>query len=197
MMQINDFWEEEWNKRILGDGTVKFNVGKAEKILGNLKGREYFKPHKILDIGCGPAFHAIRILQDDPTYKNRWYGIDLAQNAVQFFQEQGLQGECGSIYNFNPNGNKFGIFLLLDTLEHIMDRDRLAGKIKELAEQKYIIFGNIPLYTDKVNGGAGFENPMDIGILKKFMKDAGIPEFDYLVYGIYGWPYMMFEGKVL
>jgi 2-polyprenyl-3-methyl-5-hydroxy-6-metoxy-1,4-benzoquinol methylase len=191
-MKISDYWENEWNKRIVGN-KVKFNVGKAEMILNNLKRRNFFKPKQILDIGCGPAFHAIRIQKDEPTYPDRWYGVDLSPVAVKFFKEHGLQGECISIFELETT-KKFDVFLLLDSLEHISDRDSLAHKINELAKPEFTIFGNVPLYTDQHGLESGAEEPIDIQILVKFVKMAGCNDMDHFIYGVNGFPYLLFQA---
>lgn len=193
-MTINEYWEGEWNRRIKGEGQVECNTEKAEIILTNIAHRKFFNDKQILDIGCGPAFHALRIAQEKPDYKERWYGIDLSPRAVEFFKSHGLQGEHGSIYEFTSNGRKFDVFLLLDTLEHISDRNKLAEKINELSNDKFIIFGNIPLYIDKKDLESGMEHMMNINVLVDFIHKAGCQKLDHYIYGVRGYPYMIWSA---
>jgi 2-polyprenyl-3-methyl-5-hydroxy-6-metoxy-1,4-benzoquinol methylase len=193
-MNINEHWENEWNKRITSKVDVSCNQQKAKIIIDKIRNRNYFSPRKILDIGCGPALHALRIMQECPDYNERWFGIDLSQKAVDFFRKHGLRGECGSIYDFSPNGHKFEAFLLLDTLEHITDRDRLALKVREMIQPNSVMFGNIPLYINKKDLENGVENMMDINKLSRFCVISGFEYLDYFIYGINGYPYMIWQA---
>jgi 2-polyprenyl-3-methyl-5-hydroxy-6-metoxy-1,4-benzoquinol methylase len=192
-MNVAEFWNEEWGKRIVNKTHVLFNQGKAKFILETLDMKNFYKPLQILDIGCGPAIHANNIIRYEPEFKDRWYGIDVSEKAIEFVKSKGFQCEVANIYDFNPD-RKFDVFFLLDSLEHISNRKKAAEKIKELSNGNTIIFGNIPLYIDNHGLESGYEEPMDFVKLNRFVLDAGCVYLNHFIYGVHGCPYMVWEA---
>ena len=189
-METPKWWDETWDKRIKETGVVH-NKGKLNRLLGILWGKHYLAPLEKLDIGCGPATHAIYLSNFNPFWKDRWTGIDLSRTALTVPRKLGFNVTHGSIFDFNT-GRKFELFLLLDTLEHIQDHEALGQKIKDLAADKYTIIGNSPLYFEHNDGE---ERPIDGKTIARFIHSAGcLMDFSCDVYGIHGLPYANFEA---
>lgn len=194
--QQSRYWNETWQGRIHDDG-VDMNVGKLNILLHELVARPYLARMKKLDIGCGSGIHAHVLAKYNPYWKQRWTGIDLAQSGIDRAKNKyGLTAICGDIFNFDGNGNKYEAFLLLDSLEHFEERDKLGSKIKELAAPEYVIFGNIPLYLSVLHQEGGIEKPMDANVVKNFLFSAGCEgKTSVRVYGVNAFPYMLFEAS--
>ena len=60
-----------------------------------------------------------------------------------------------------------------------------------LSGEELTIFGNIPLYLSECEGN---ERPMDINVVNKFLFMCGCTHRWHEIYGLNGYPYMMFEG---
>jgi SAM-dependent methyltransferase len=168
---------------------VSLNQEKADILCRKLWERPHLAKMQKLEIGCGTGYHAASLARIYPQYYDTYTGIDLSETAVEKARSWGLKAEVANIFDYNP-GRKFDAFLLLDTLEHIEDRDRVAEKIKELANRNYVLFANVPLYLiDR-----GFEYPINFHDVFNFVKKCGFHHFDHEIYGCYGFPYMFFEA---
>lgn len=190
------YWNEEWSKRTKGE-IISRNRGKFNKIISELWRRPHYAPLWKLDIGCGPAEHAHEMNKIYCNWLYGYYGLELSSRCVkEAYDRYGIEILEEDIYKFNIDKNiNFGLFLLLDTFEHIEFPDKLAEKIKELADEKFYIFGNIPLYHSDPSGNGGFEKPMDINNIIEFLSMCGIEKMWHEVYGINGYPYLIWEGK--
>jgi len=88
---------------------------------------------------------------------------------------------------------RFDLFLFLDSLEHMENLKAISQKVRAIAADGFIIFGNVPLYPSHHDTMA--EYPMNINILKQFIYDCGLSGLHQRIYGINGYPYMVFEAK--
>ena len=184
-----EHWNDQWAKRITPTG-VDFNEEKLKILCDKLWRRPKLANMAKLEIGCGTAFHAASLAAIYPQWYDTYTGIDLSPVAIKKAKGYGLNAEIADILKYNP-GHKFDAFLLLDSLEHIEDRDGVARKIKALANENYVIFANIPLY---LGNDREFEYPMDIHDVMRFLNLCGFDEFFHEIYGCYGYPYMFFEA---
>lgn len=191
--ELTPYWENTWNERIKDNSSVFMNAEKCIYLIQQLWSKAYLAPMEKLDIGCGTGIHAVRLALYNPLWKSKWTGIDLSQKAIAFAQAHELNAFCVSIFDFQGNGKKYSLFLLLDSLEHFEDRSRLAKKIRELADEEYLIIGNVPLYTS--GHSKGVERPITASDVKDFLAEAGCKGTLVLgqVYGIKGMPYLFFE----
>jgi len=188
-METPEFWDKTWDKRIKDDG-IRHNIPKFNRLIKKLWEKYKFAPMEKLDIGCGPATHAILLAQYNPFWKDRWTGIDLSRRALSVPRSLGFNASHGSIFDFQSD-KKFELFLFLDSLEHMQDHVALGKKIKELADDKYVVFGNVPLYLSD----SGEERVINVSIVGDFLKSAGcFVDFSCEVYGVKGYPYANFEA---
>jgi hypothetical protein len=138
-------------------------------------------------------------------WKKNYTGIDLSEKAVANARKLGIEAYVADIHCQNPRWsmddglmeyhyNAYELFLFLDSLEHIHHHVKLAEKVKQLAAEKFGIFGNVPLYHSVHAENEGIERPMNITLVARFLKKCGIDKFRHEVYGIHGWPYLWFEG---
>ena len=188
------YWNKTWGDRIVGN-KVSMNGQKIHIVINALWKRFYMAPMEKLDIGCGSGIHAANLAVYNPLWQYKWTGIDLAETGVSNARRCGLNAICGDFFTFDGNGKKYELFLLLDSLEHFEDPLSVGRKIKELASDRYIIFGNCPLYLGKGTFEAGVEFPINIWVLKQFMEEAGCLSMNHHIYGINGFPYILFEGS--
>lgn len=186
-----EYWESEWNRRIRDDGVI-LNVQKAQFLIEMLWKRPHWRTLEKLEIGCGPGFHASALSDMYIGWRETYTGIDISEKAIAYAEESGLNVEVADIYSYQTD-KKFSVFLILDTLEHLLAHDLLSDRIRELAEPQYEIFGNIPLYLSQHPAGI-VERPMNISVVSNFLKMCGLKP-KVKVYGINGYPYMFFLGK--
>jgi len=183
-------WENEWTRRIGPNGT-EFNTEKVDILCQELWSRPYLANLIKLDVGCGTGYHAASMAAIYPQWKDTYYGIDLSESAIKKAESYGLEAYATDIYDVNPDFlPDIETFMFLDVLEHIEDHERLAEKVKELAANKFMIFGNVPLYLTKSN----FERPIDVNDIGRFVAMCGIEKFSSTVYGVRGFPYLTFEA---
>ncbi len=187
-----DYWEKTWRNRISRD-KVTMNGEKFDFITSQLWQRTQYIGATKLDIGCGSGIHALRMKSLNPAWIKNWTGIDESKFAVDWGKSHGLNMICGDVITTEFD-SKFDLFLLLDVLEHIKSHELLAIKMKGIAKDKFSVFGNIPLYRSKHS--EDYEIEMDINVLAKFLKDLGCKKFWHDIYGIKGYPYMLFEASI-
>ena len=188
------YWDKQWQERTKTE-VVSRNRGKFSKIISELWKRPHYSKLTKLDIGCGPAEHAYEMKKLYCDWVVDYTGLELSQVCVNKALEKfNIVIAKKDIYNYTSTFN-YGLFLLLDTLEHIEFPDKLAMKIKELSTEKFYIFGNVPLYPSDPSADGGFEKPMDIRDISKFVSQCGCKKLWYEVYGINGYPYLIWEGK--
>jgi glycosyltransferase involved in cell wall biosynthesis len=193
---MNQFWSKHWEDRLVPDGGVMMNKGKANKILSHLAGRNDLAGMSKLDIGCGTGIHVQILSNTNPAWKERYLGVDLSESAIKFAVEAGLGAVCMDVVRLPDLPEPIELFLLLDTLEHIEDLTAVAWKIRRLGSRSgFTVFGNVPLYLSDHSKEGGFERPVDIEVVTKFLKQCGIHDFKHEVYDVNGFQYMMFEGK--
>lgn len=192
-MNAAEYWDLEWKRRA-GDLTKhpEMNVEKLGKIFYELTKRLDYADMEKLDIGCGTGIHALHMGLMCSGWRKKWTGIDLSENAVRFAVSKGLNAICGDIFQYETD-KRFGLFLLLDTFEHIFDDKRLAEKIKSLAEPSFSIFGNVPMYS--AAHVETVERPIGIKQIVDFLFSCGMQGVNYEIYGAAGWPYCLFEGR--
>jgi 2-polyprenyl-3-methyl-5-hydroxy-6-metoxy-1,4-benzoquinol methylase len=189
-----NYWDEAWEKRI-GPYHPFMNFDKMAKMIYELTIRRHLYDMEKLDIGCGTGIHAMHLANINPRWKTRWTGIDLSDVATGFARKYGFNAICGDLFEHEFD-KKFQLFLMLDSLEHIMDHDRLAKRIVELGKKPFMLFANIPLYTPDSEHDKNYERPVSVGDVDKFTQAIGAEKFHPQVYGINGYPYMMFEAEV-
>ena len=190
-----NYWHKTWEGRIRpGEtGGVVVNAEKFQVIIKALWKRLEFIGREKFEIGCGTGIHAQYMAALYPCYKTMWTGVDLAESAIAKAKSFGLNAEVANIYEYTSD-KKYEVFLMLDSLEHFEDHERLAAKIKELAAEQYMIFGNVPMYESTLHHEGGFERPMDIHTLRYFLERAGFKSFKHRIFGSFGHPYMLFQG---
>ncbi|MFQ5687001.1 MAG: methyltransferase domain-containing protein [Candidatus Scalindua sp.] len=188
----SEYWEKTWRERISKD-KVTMNGEKLNFITTMLWQRTQYIESVKLDIGCGSGIHALRMKNLNPLWVKSWTGIDESKFAVDWGKSKGLNMIHGDVITTEFD-RKFDLFLLLDVLEHITSHELLAIKMKGIAKDKFSVFGNIPLYRSQHS--EEFERYMDINVLMKFLKDLGCNNFWHDIYGIKGYPYMVFEACV-
>lgn len=187
------YWDKVWEKRIKVDG-VAMNIAKISRLIYELSQRDYLHKLKKLDIGCGTGIHALHLSLYGTEWEKNWTGIDLSHNAVEFAQKRGLNAVCGDIFTYDFNDN-FQLFLLLDTLEHIQDHEGLAERILKISDNKlFHVFGNVPLWCGENLREIGVERPINNKIISDFMKQLRLKGYTVDIYGIHGYPFMIFEG---
>jgi len=188
----SNFWEEKWKERTEGE-KVRGNQAKLHILVMEILSRGCFGTGQKLDIGCGPALHAYVINQMVPSWVDSWTGIDLSETAIAKAKSFDLNAFVADIYEYTGNGTKYDVFLLLDTLEHLFDHERLGQKIRALGAKEYTIFGNVPLYLSE---SEGFERAMDVTTVARFLEYAGCEgQVMTKVYGINSRPYLLFEAS--
>ena len=197
-----EYWENEWNKRIVRDDcgkgkNVSRNIKKFAKLFYELSKKEHLFGIEKLDVGCGPSMLAVFMgMFAGVKFTETYTGIDLSKKAVDWCTDVGVNAVQGDILDY-PFKKKFGCFMFWDVLEHIADHWQLAERVKELAENEFYLIGNIPLYTSEhPNREGGYERPMNIDELLRFIKFCGGIGFEQEIYGAFGRPYMFFEAKI-
>ncbi len=185
------YWDKEWDDRILSDGSIKGNTAKVKVIVNELWNRPYLIKARKLDIGCGPATHARKMCEACSEFGDKYLGLDTSQRAVDEVERAGLTVFRESIRQFEKS-QKFDSFFFFDVLEHIKDHDSVAKKVKELGSKEFSVLINVPLYLSVPEGG--FERPVDIQVMHKFLTSIGCQSIMNKVYGINGYPYMFLEG---
>ena len=183
------YWNIAWDKRIKPDGIYR-NCEKADILLKHLWNRPQYLSIEKLEIGCGPGTHILSLAQFAPNWGATWTGIDLSDVVVKCAVKQGLNAKVASIETYETN-RKFGVFLLLDVLEHIKTPKIAAKKIKGFADDKYAVFGNVPLFYTEAEG---FEIPVDFLYVRDFLSLCGCKKMWHEIYGVDGYPFMVFEG---
>lgn len=177
---MKNYWDEQWVERIQPNGQVKMNLDKFGKVLDALWQRSEYAALEKLEVGCGCAVHAATLSRLNPWWKERWTGLDISEIAVKFIKDTlGLSAEKTSIYDYKT-GKRFGLFLFLDTLEHLFDHNAIAKQIKRLGDKEYFIFGNVPLYISTHSIEEHIERPISTleiadGILSSSKKGTFIP----------------------
>lgn len=192
-MTPGEYWDTEWRSRISG-GSVKINVEKGGRIINELCKRPYYIDKEKLDVGCGPSYHARHMAGMMTGWIDKYTGIDLSPSVIERSRKAGLNVICGDIFGLTEE-KKYDLFLFLDSLEHIKERDLLAEKVRKLAAKGFMIFGNIPLYLSLHEvDGEKFENTMNFDKLVRFVNICGARNLWHEIYGVNGYPYMIFEA---
>jgi glycosyltransferase involved in cell wall biosynthesis len=193
------YWDSQWANRVFeenGQCGTKINLERAEIVIGEITSRKHFADLEILDIGCGSGFHAHCVSKTFPAWRERYLGIDLSKVAVEHVRKWGFKAEHADLLDLETD-RKFGLFLLIDSLEHIENHAAAASKISGLAASGARIFGNIPLNHSSAHCGLGFERPVDMRRLRHFLSMCGANQFEQRIYGLKdGVPYMIFEAKI-
>lgn len=190
-MNNKEYWDNTWQYRIRDESHVIMNGEKLDVVCSALVFSGYEKLNKV-DIGCGTGIHALRIKHHKPEWVENWTGFDLSESAIEWAKNNGLNAHCVD-FTKAQHKNKYDLFLFLDSLEHIEDENSLIETIIKSANDTFIIWGNVPLYKSKHDGG--FEREMDIEKICSFLKKCGCDKMKNHIYGIQGYPYMIFEGK--
>lgn len=98
----------------------------------------------VLDIGCNDGRHTLFLR--DKGYKA--FGLDLSRKAIKRSQDkffafgEHLQGEgmkhfiCANAYNIPIKTEKFDVVLLLETLHHISEKEKVLKNIKEILKPR-------------------------------------------------------------
>lgn len=196
LSEETEYWNNQWAERTKAD-IVQRNRGKFDYLINELWKRPHYTSLIKLDIGCGPAEHAAAMEKIYCNWTVRYLGLELSDVCIREAKQRfSLHILKEDIYKFSKlEARPYELFLLLDTFEHIEFPLKLAEKIKELASDKFYIFGNIPLYHSDPSKKGGFEKPMDINDVYQFLNACGIDKIWYQVYGINGYPYLVWEGK--
>jgi SAM-dependent methyltransferase len=189
------YWDVQWADRIGVDGySVKGNKEKFEKIIKYLWSvPQYYKLDK-LDVGCGPAHHAIAMDSFFKDFADSWTGIDLSEVAVKCARKHGLNAICADFLEYDFK-RTYDIFFFWDSLEHFDNLSLVAKKLQGIRRDKIRICGNIPLFLSEIHNNGGVEHPMDINKLQKFINSCGCTRIWYEVYGTHGFPFLLFDTE--
>ncbi len=187
------YWENYWEEILDDDNQHNRNARKFRYLFRELWKRPHYAGMKKLDIGCGPGMHANAMTLVYPQWVDNWVGVDISPRAIETVQKElGYDGRLSSIEDFETD-ERFELFLLLDTLEHIEERDKLADSIKRLAADEFFVFGNIPMYpNEEPDYIEKSVNPFRVG---KILRRAGCKHIWTHIYGVHLAPYMLFEGR--
>ena len=189
------YWNNTWAKRIDPENPahIDMNRQKMHIVIKAIMERPYYIDSEKLEIGCGTGIHAALIATICPSYLLSWTGIDLSTTAIKSAKSMGLNAESGDIFTYDFE-KKFDSFIMLDSLEHVEDHFALAQRILQLASDPYSfrIFANIPIYNDHNHQ---LEQDMDRNVVAKFCSYLGFKKFWQKIYGVFGYPYMMFEAS--
>lgn len=193
-MNLTEYWNQEWGKRIALGKVPAMNRDKMAKLVYELSRRDGLDNLEKLDIGCGTGIHAMILAGFNGGWNRKWTGIDLS-NAVRFCQRHGFNAILGDFFTHKFD-RKFECFLMLDSLEHFLDHEAVAKRILELAEDKFCIFINVPLYCQAHAAQAGAERIVTTEDVDVFFRNLNIKHenTNVEVYGSYGFPYMIAEG---
>ena len=186
-------WDNEWKSRTNEHG-ISRNLPKAKYICKKLWDRPYLIPMKKLEIGCGESPHIAVLSKYCREWKENYVGVDASPYIVDIAVRKGLNVFCGDILDIDFNGKKFNLFLFLDVLEHIMDLERLAEKIKSLAEDDLVIIGNVPMAPNVQRDPEIEDRPVTLKELADFSGACGCETIDHEIYGSFGYPYLFFEA---
>lgn len=188
------YWDSAWKKRIDGD-EVSGNQKKFVKIMEYLWAKPQFFNKLKLDVGCGPAHHAIAISRLAKNFKETWTGVDLSEVAVRYARLHNMDAYITDFFELAPE-RIFEVFFFWDSLEHFEDLRKVAAKVKEIAAEKFTICGNVPLFLTKIEAEGGIENPIDIQVIRSFLHSCGCGDsLWYHVYDTNGYPFLMFEAE--
>lgn len=123
----------------------------------------------ILDIGCGRVLHFQTLSKKYP--KLSWNGIDLAQSALEWNQENFKQGNfhCMDVCN-NPLPDTYDYIVSMHTFEHLEDPVGLLERCRDHARKKVVI--NVPYGDFKTQ---------DAEHLFKFDLDGPFTDFEKAV----------------
>ena len=194
VIDVPAYWHRVWAERIQSPKVVKMNGPKADYLLDLLWQRRHLINMPKLEVGCGTGIHVTALRSVYPRWGKDYTGLDLAASAVAWGASHGLDLRCVDVLEFTPD-KSYGLFLFLDCLEHIEQLDAVAARVKAWAWDKpYYVFGNVPLYRSAHETDGGFEQQMDIDVVKKFVANCGCDKLWFHVYGIGGFPYLVFEG---
>lgn len=184
-----EYWNGFYSKRVFGNSHQR-NAEKFNITISELWDRPYIAPIEKLDVGCGTGLHAIHMGTYNAGWTQRWTGIDLSDWAIGKARAAGLRVDTVDFLAYEPD-RKFGAFLFLDSFEHVMTAPGAEVKLVGLAEEQFIVLGNVPLYLTK--HGYDVEVPVDKKSLLYFAKTCGCTFFRSTVYGVKGYPYCVFE----
>ena len=184
------YWDKNWATR-LGSKEIQGNAEKYQIIIDAIRQCEHLKESKILEVGCGPGFVAYGLRKFWPNLD--WVGVDISEIAVRSARLNGLNAICSSLEYFTTD-EKFDSIWFLDSLEHIIDQDKIVDKLSYLMKDNFTIFGNIPLYSS--GHEIGYEHKIDIVVLRKFLRKCGAEHFWHDIYGSHGYPYMIFQSNI-
>ena len=189
------YWDDQWIQRDNGPYTISGNRGKRKIIIDQLwKRRDYIDRSK-LEIGCGLCHHAALMGRLNPEWVKKYEGVEPSVEAERRVKEYyGFKVHPVCVEDLVTD-KKYGLFLFLDSLEHVENLEKTASKIAELSEPHAIMFGNIPLYHSQHPEQGGFERLMDINVMVNFAKDCGFEKLWHHVYGVNGYPYMLWEAR--
>ncbi len=188
-----EYWNQSWKEKITDQGVLN-NVRKMNYLVGKFLERPQYVKFEKLDIGCGIAILPFYVATlSNMEFLEHYTGIDLSERSVEYGKHSGANIICGDVFTYEFD-KKFQVFMFMDSLEHIADHEKLAKRVKELAENDFWIIGNIPLYLSKHVGE--FEQEMNTIKLQKFLIACGGTGLENDIYGIYGYPYMFFEAHI-
>lgn len=183
----NKYWDNNWATRLSGKNALG-NVSKYRFILEEIYKRSYFSWMKIVEIGCGPGLMSYKIKKHWPNID--YTGVDISKDAVKSARANGLNAVCCDFLDLDDDG--FDAVWFFDSLEHVIDLGAVAQKIVEITQHEFVLFGNIPMYLSQHE--LGYERFMDIGLIKRFVRDCGIDRFSYSIYESFNNPYMLLEA---
>ena len=112
---------------------------KIKNLLPELKVKE-----RIIDIGCGHGSVSHELIKKGFEV----YGLEINDEALEKLKSKGFKTIKKDITQPLEINDKFGLVLLLDVLEHVLDPFALLAEAKDItAEDGYIII-SVPLYFD-------------------------------------------------
>jgi len=189
------YWDNFWGRHIEAEDVIIGNPERYKRIINFIWNRpQYFKLNK-LDVGCGTCQYVFRIRNYTNHYVNvnNWRGVDLSKVAVKYAQSKGLRAKQADFLEWDTP-LKFECFTFWNSLEYFEDITRVAHKIDTLADKYFSVQGNVPLYKMKTNTD-GSKRFLDIRSMSAFWDRLGLFNREYEVYGIDGYPYLLFEAN--
>lgn len=185
IVRTQEFYDEDYSTEWKKDGTPQKTIAKMAI--------NYFKPAKVIDIGCGLGY-VVKHLRRDGVEAN---GIDYSQsfiNSAPLKLRKYLS--VGDIANIDFNDNSFDLVICMEVLEHLPLKlvDIAIDELKRICTGS--IFVTIPSYGPNGYGPYGlplnentwFEDAKrNISFSQIVVDGNGIPDCGHITLATYKW----------
>ena len=103
---------------------------------------------KILDLGCGDG----RLLEELKKIGHVVTGVDANQHAVEKTKQKNINAICADLEQTLPfEDQSFDIVLLLDTLEHLVDQQKILNEVNRILKSDGKLIISYPNHFDLRN----------------------------------------------